>query len=155
MSRIRAVLADLKRHFVDADPASMTLEELVEEFPALFRQDQTWWNGEAFAYRVLPDGRTPRTPDEAVDLNGPPTGELDWTLPSAIELAVAYVRDPKAAIWTRYLWTRDVDAQGQRVFLGVNRGRMEIHRHLHITERWGVPLFDPDPSLVGTPCRSR
>ena len=50
---------------------------------------------------------------------------------------------PDDAIWHRYLWTRDYDAQGQRVYVGGtdNGHGLEIHRHLHLDERFAVPLF--------------
>lgn len=113
----------------------MTLRELVAQYPALFRQDQMWWRGEAFAdaqpVELVPFDFSVIDPAEL----GEPKACF-----SAAELANAYLDNPHDFKWRRWLWTTDVDAQGQRVFVGVEDGRFEIHRHLHLTHRWGVPL---------------
>lgn len=111
----------------------MTLRELVAQYPGLFRQDQTWWRGEAFvdaipermAHKLVFGVRSDETPAHARY--------------SALEIAHAYVAAPRAFRFRRWLWTTDFDRDGQRVFVGVEDGRFEIHRHLHLTARFGVP----------------
>lgn len=118
----------------------MNIIELRAAHPALFCP-QTWYEGEAFALsrwtpaygamvvQVVPceDGAVP-----------PPDG-----LPRAVVLVTHFVADPSRSIWRDYLWTSDTDSQGQRVYVGgVANGRgVEIHRHLHLTSRWGVPVW--------------
>lgn len=65
----------------------------------------------------------------------------DAPLVHAVALAQRYVEDPTAFVWRRYLWTADVDDLGQRVYLGSNGRGLEIHRHLDITSRWGIPTW--------------
>jgi hypothetical protein len=59
----------------------------------------------------------------------------------AIALALLYLDTPDHPRWRRYLWTSDHDDLGQRVYLGVNAGKLEIHRHLNLTARWGNPVW--------------
>jgi hypothetical protein len=61
---------------------------------------------------------------------------VDFT---AADLAALWLEDPTRDLWARYLWTGSFDHLMQRVYVGVNDGLLEIHRHLHLTERWGVP----------------
>lgn len=112
-----------------------TLLQLVANYPALFRQDQTWWRGERFA-KVEPVEVPPF--DFSVALHSDETVSLARY--SAVELATAYLDNPHDFKWRRWLWTTDEDAEGQRVFVGVVDGRLEIHRHLRLTCRWGVPV---------------
>jgi hypothetical protein len=65
-------------------------------------------------------------------------------MPSAVELVALYVLDREAEVWRDYLWTSTLDSQGQRVYVGgtANGRGFEIHRHLHLTERWGVPTWE-------------
>ena len=111
-------------------------------FPTLFHPTQDWFNTEAFAAfpssipLATPTGRT----DEGKlveELRPPPF------LHRAVELVAAYVQDPGAGVWRDYLWTSDEDQYGQRVYIGgTSNGRsLEIHRHLRITNRWGVPWW--------------
>ena len=67
----------------------------------------------------------------------PPAGAADF-LPFAATLAGLYARNRHHYIWTRYIWTCDLDRHGQRVYVGDNGRGLEIHRHLHLTDRWGV-----------------
>lgn len=116
----------------------MTILDLISAHPMLFRTDQTWYHGEAFTTLDLPPlARMPRkiiarkavSPDDADELT------------DAVLLLELYTRYPNDAIWNRYLWCADVDSHGQRIFIGKNNGVMEIHRHLHITPRFGVPIW--------------
>lgn len=116
----------------------MNLLELIEEHRNLFYR-QTWMLGEAFM-RVLPDDDAMTIPPRRLVRTGqaPKSGD---GLPRAVDLAHAYVLNPDDPIWLRYLWTADTDKYGQRVYMGVNDGKMELHRHIHLTERFGVPTW--------------
>lgn len=112
---------------------TVTLRSLITDYPALFRQDQSWYDGEAFLTRrvvgtLAPDFRVSDVvrPEEFVP---------------AVLLAQLYITMPADFRWRRWLWTADKDRDGQRVYLGVIDGRMEIHRHLHLTYRWGCPTW--------------
>jgi hypothetical protein len=112
----------------------VTLRDLIAAHPGLFyRQD--WYRGEPFVERQaiplpVPD-RVLTTPDAT---NAP-------LLMSAASLCALYVTVPDSPIWGRYLWTADRDSKGQRVYVGSNGHGLEIHRHIHLTERFGVPLW--------------
>jgi len=110
----------------------MTLRELIARFPDRFYA-QTWYGGEAFL------DREPR----------PWLGWPDWVDPflpeahpayTAADLAGLWLEDPTRRLWIYYLWTSDLDAQGQRIYVGQNGRGFEIHRHLHLSERWGCPV---------------
>ena len=117
------------------------LLDLRAAHPTLFyRQD--WFDGEPFMRAVF-TGKNRGTPKAVVYAD--PTDDfcgLGYVLPLAAELTAAYVNDPRALAWQRYLWCRDTDRIGQRVFVGgvcpANGHTFEIHRHLRITEKWGV-----------------
>jgi len=119
-----------------------TILELRALFPTLFHPTQDWYNEEAFARLAssvpiaTPTGLTERG-KEFVSLSGWPV------LPHAVDLVVAYLHYPGAGVWRDYLWTSDEDAYGQRVYIGgTSNGRgLELHRHLRITNRWGVPWW--------------
>jgi hypothetical protein len=67
-----------------------------------------------------------------------------WTqLPSAAALATIYAQHPSCPHFAGWLWTRDTDRQGQRVYVGGTRfGKgFQVHRHLHLTDDWGVALW--------------
>ncbi len=104
--------------------------------PRLF-YEQEWFFGEAFMDRPLRHP-LPAVPTSIVNRGRVPTDRLQ---PTAVELADLYVRTFYDPVWRNYLWTSDVDAHGQRVYVGVNGHGLEIHRHLAITDRWGVPLW--------------
>ncbi len=118
----------------------MTLVELLATYRGLFYAGQSWYANEAFL-RTLPNEREPRTPTRISHLGKVP--RTSKGLPLAVDLANAYVRDPMNDIWDGYLWCRDRDSQGQRVFVGglANGHGFELHRHLHITDRFGVPSW--------------
>lgn len=115
----------------------MTLAEIRAAYADLFHPNQDWFDGHAFMdkYPVelgMPDRIAPA-----------PIEYMMWPEPSnAATLALLYVLHPDDPIWDRYLWTSDTDDLGQRVYMGKNERGMEIHRHLHITERWGVPVWE-------------
>lgn len=115
----------------------MTLRELLAAHPGRF-YPQTWYAEEAF---LDFDAATPiRLPDfvEAPCPNG-------HDLPRAALLAQLWIVYPQATIWQQYLWCKDTDHRKQRVYVGgvsaENGYRFEIHRHLHITPRWGVATW--------------
>jgi hypothetical protein len=128
-----------------------TLCDIVAQHQSLFyRQD--WWHWEGFADRSL--GTLPPMPDEFRPLRAFPVAGGNWydddwgligDLPYAVTYAALYVAHPKAPIWSKYLWTGDTDHLGQRVYVGgvcpENGMRFEIHRHLAITDKWGIAVW--------------
>lgn len=110
----------------------MTLRELRAAHPHLFHPTQDWFAGEAFLDAPARDVRWPVRVRGAADA---------LPLANAATLAALYVQRPGDALWSRYLWTTDRDGQGQQVYLGANGRGLEIHRHLHLTARWGVPCW--------------
>lgn len=133
----------------------MTLHEIRQQYPHLFLMRQDWFEAEAFYIsqeprgefmRRLAGGRNPkvilrgRVPDHVKEANaffvsGLDRGEAYF----ACELALMYVHSHEDEVWKNYLWCADTDGQGQRIYMGCNAaGKCEIHRHLHITDRWGV-----------------
>lgn len=122
----------------------MNLLELREAYPGLF-YGQNWFLGEAFM-RVLPDPYRKQCPPRGVIRVGkvPPLMPM-LNLPSAVDLAHAFVATPGDPVWQHWFWCSDLDSLGQRVYVGgacsKNGGRFEIHRHIHITERHGEPSY--------------
>lgn len=121
----------------------MNLLELREAHPTLF-YGQNWFLGEAFM-RALPDPYRKGRPTGVVKVGKVPPPSRAIRLPSAADLAHAFIACPDDPIWQHYLWTSDTDAKGQRVYVGgateANGHRLEIHRHLHLTEQFGEPLY--------------
>lgn len=118
----------------------MTLREIIWKYPEMFYQPQVWYLRESFVDR------------EAKEISVPSFEQ--WSFPylfpkqqdqrvSAADLCLSYVNNPTAPVWDNYLWTDDVDSQNQRVYVGgkSNTGAFEIHRHLTITSRFGLPVF--------------
>ena len=112
----------------------MTLVEIVSRHPELFAS-QTWYVLEPFMQR------------EAVVL--PPVVLVNAELESgpeihAADLALAYVSDPDALWWRRFVWTSDYDSHGNRVYVGgcglYGVERWQIHRHLAKPDAW-YPRF--------------
>lgn len=116
----------------------MTILDLLRDFPDLFRTDQTWFIDEDFVRLDLPP--LSRMPRKALTCKAVSVDDVDQ-LTDAVLLLELYTRYPTDKLWLRYLWTADTDHLGQRVFIGVNDGKMELHRFLHITSRWAVPCF--------------
>lgn len=113
----------------------MTLSELRKAHPEKF-YPQTWYAGEAFMEREAGYRSAPTRIERGY------TADRAEFLPFAASLARAYVVDSANPIWARYIWTADVDSEGQRVYVGDNGKGFEIHRHIHITERFGIPIWD-------------
>src|SRR5687767_6255472 len=115
----------------------MTLARLRAQYKHLFHRNQDWFNEESFMQTRLVE---PVMPTHVV--RGAKAHEAK-RLPHAVELAAAYVECPDNPIWDEYIWTCDKDKLGQRVFVGgcANGYGFEIHRHLQITKRWGIPVW--------------
>lgn len=115
----------------------MTLRELLAAEPSLF-YPQTWYATEAFL--DTPAEPTVATPKGIQYVGLTPTPGLA-TLPSAAQLAAAYLANPTASVWRWFHWTRDVDQHGNAVYVGgIGHDALpgfQIHRHLRITNRWG------------------
>lgn len=119
--------------------ANMTLTELRAAHPELFyRQD--WFLRERFM-GVYPATERPRLP-RVGERGTLPTHTA--TLPRAVDLAHAFVRNPDAECWRLFWWCADCDSRGQRIYVGgvsdANGRKFEIHRHLTITDQWATPL---------------
>lgn len=117
----------------------MKLRDIIAAHPAMF-YPQTWHEGEAFM-DACPTPGIVGQPARSVPTPCPDF--MSWPFHTAATLVQLYVQEPGNPVWLDYLWTRDTDKHGQRVYVGgVRNGQgFEIHRHLHITERWGVPLW--------------
>ena len=110
----------------------MTLREMIAAHPDKF-YPQTWYEGEAF---MDVEARDIGWPHRVVQGNPKRRGEY-----TAADLAHLWVTGSRThPLWDSYLWTSDTDSQGQRVYVGQNGKGLEIHRHLHLTDRWGVPV---------------
>jgi hypothetical protein len=120
----------------------MTIRELLVQHPALF-YPQAWYLEEAFVDAPMLEG-WPAYPPAEMQYRGIPPEVILWDFcdqPPAVVLCNQYVAYPRHPAWNGYIWTADKDAQGQRVYVGSNGRGLEIHRHLHITNRWGVPRW--------------
>lgn len=116
----------------------MNLLELREKYRGIF-YSQAWYLGERFM-RALPSDDAFNIPPRRIVRTGQVPKDSKG-LPSAVDLAHAFVLTPTDPIWQKYLWTSDTDRHGQRVYVGVNDGKFEIHRHIHLTERFGCPTW--------------
>lgn len=113
----------------------MTLRELIFLHPDKF-YGQGWYEDESFMGTPLSRNAPRIMPSRVV-------GKVVFhLLRPAVELADLYVKNSDDPIWRRYLWTADRDRDGQRIYVGDNGKGLEIHRHLHLTERWGTPQWD-------------
>lgn len=117
---------------------AMNLLELREHFPDRFYA-QCWFLGEAFMRALPSEGRYTIPPRRIVHIGRKPKQRAG--LPSAVDLAHAFVVFPNDPIWDKYLWTSDSDQFGQQVYVGAHAGKFEIHRHIHLTERFGTPSW--------------
>ena len=122
------------------DTSRLTLTELRHAFPHLFYRGQTWFIREHFV-SMLPSEPPVRGPIRVVKTGVVP--KFCERLPHAVDLVHLYVQSPDDPIFLNYIWTGDFDSQGQRVFVGgvANGNGLELHRHLHITERWQTPAL--------------
>lgn len=127
----------------------ITLRTLRRDHPALFHPNQDWFEDEPFMDEPIPpEGERPSVPPHRIirrDFYGHEQDILLMTRPvtTAGILAAIYVTDPLNVLWADYLWTGNFDRFGQRVYVGgtANGRGFEIHRHLHLTERWGIPVW--------------
>ena len=118
----------------------MTFRQLLADHRDRFHP-QTWYAGERFL--DWPCAHPIRLPTfeshpDLADLSPVELAEL----PRAVLLAELFLKYPNAPLWGQYLWTCDVDQWGQRVYVGgacpENGHRLEIHRHLQVTDKWGL-----------------
>jgi len=121
----------------------MTLRELIRNNPGMF-YSQSWYADEPFMDADEPECLPTEIP-AVTGYDGIPPELISYQLETetvpAVTLARMYISRPDHPIWMRYLWTSDMDSEGQRVFVGENGDGFEIHRHLHITNRFGVPVW--------------
>jgi hypothetical protein len=132
--------ADISLHYLRVmEQIPLTLTNIIRANPHLF-YSQTWYEGEAFMEREAQPIETPSFSQWSFPYLFP---QQQSQRVSAASLAWAYVRDPNAEVWNRYLWTDDQDSQAQRVYVGgkSNTGKLEIHRHLSISSRFGLPTW--------------
>lgn len=117
----------------------MNIIEILDRYPSLF-YSQSWYRGEAFT-RMLPVGPISFAPSGVhfVGQVPPPNAKLRH----AVDLIACFLKYPSDPIWNDYLWTADKDANGQRVYIGgmANGKGFELHRHIHLTERFGTPSW--------------
>lgn len=116
----------------------MTLRELREAHPRYFHPNQDWFDNEPFMDR---DSLFNPWLDSTRPVAFCQTEEPSGPLFSAAQLFLLYkdgYRGPD--LWLNYLWTSDLDSHGQRVYVGDNGKGFEIHRHIHLTARFGVLL---------------
>jgi len=111
---------------------------LRDAYPELFPLGITWYLDEPFAKLVLPP--LLKMPRRVFGMKSVSPDDGD-SLTDTVLLAQLYVQHPESPIWQRYLWTADTDSLGQRVYVGDNGLGFEIHRHIHLTERFGVPIW--------------
>ncbi len=122
----------------------MTLLELRRAHPRLFYQlGPAWFSDEPFANRPLPSNPYRSMPACITNLGQVPTEKQAFGLPWAVEMAHLFVKYPRHHLWRGYLWCRDVDRDGQRIFVGVRntKGLLEIHRHLWVSGYWSQPCW--------------
>ena len=119
----------------------VTILELRAAYPHLFCPGQVWYDSEPFAARDLPP--LAQAPTILVPCPSEVCQSVVDDLTDAVLLVQLYVTDPGSPIFADYLWTADTDRQGQRVYVGGTRnGRgLELHRHIHLTERFAIPLW--------------
>lgn len=115
----------------------MTLRELIAANPDRFLA-QTWYDAEPFMDIDCPPAIRLPAFSSAPSPNG-------HDLPRAAMLAQLYLLYPAAPIWEQYLWCKDTDRLKQRIYVGgvseFNGRVFEVHRHLHVTPRWGVATW--------------
>lgn len=106
---------------------------MIHARPEMFYRQEWYW-GEAFMDKEPSVRPMPKT---FVPLPNPQRVRL-YSCATWVALYLAHPTDP---LWMRYVWTSDMDLLGQRVYVGSNGKGLEIHRHLHLTDRWVVPLW--------------
>ena len=120
----------------------VTLKDLIQEHPEQFAA-QSWYLGEAFLERRL-GRRLEGLPHLCPGLVVPEPHKC----PTAVELADLYLREPHRALWHGFVWCKDADQWGQRIFvggLGMDRGfkgrGFQIHRLVQPTHDWKVAVW--------------
>ena len=120
----------------------MTLAEIRRTFPKMFYPNQTWFDGEAF---MDIDAQEITRPNTLMRINPDTMGQAyaEKVLQHAATWAALYVDTCNDPLWQNFLWTKDLDRFGQRVYVGgVDQGNVhgfQIHRHLRIDNKWAVP----------------
>jgi hypothetical protein len=122
----------------------MTLREMRAKYPDAFHPNQDWFDGESFMDK---DARHPWP------LGGwRVSRRWPWSRFSVTAADIAAVwlwvypgwedRMERGATWPwdYYLWTSDTDSLGQRIYVGQNGRGLELHRHIHLTDRFRVPV---------------
>lgn len=120
----------------------MNLTQIVASNPGLFYA-QEWWKGQEFA-----------TADSEFRLSMPlgvssaPFSDPNLTppQPTAAALAMLFKTHPKDEIWRRFIWTKDFDAHGNRVYVGgvgfAGINKFQIHRALDYSgPLWGLAVW--------------
>lgn len=116
------------------DYTAMTLRRLRANHPGLF-YPQTWFEDEPFMDTPIPPVVVYPTTEIVFQSRLEPDAA---SLPLAVVVAVLYCVDPTHPLWSKYIWCADCDRDGQLVYVGDNGHGLEIHRHLRLTDRWGV-----------------
>lgn len=118
--------------------------------PCFYNQD--WYLKEAFAAQTVPEARwhLVQTRIDARTRGVEPPAGADPSLPTAVLAALLFfVQEslhPGRYLWVNdYIWCRDVDHNGDRIYLGryrdpsgCNKNGLEIHRHLRLRENHGA-----------------
>lgn len=122
--------------------ADVTLRSLVAAHPHQFAA-QTWYLTEAFVDRRL--GASLEVPLKSKPFREEPAQS---TCPSAVALADLYLRHPNLELWRGFVWCKDSDQWGQRIFVGglemrrgFSGGGFQIHRHITVTDDWRLPVW--------------
>ena len=112
----------------------MTLRQMLAAHPSRFLR-QTWY----LAERFLDDEPDLAQPMPVLITAGDRAHDSEYT---AATLVALYLTHPAHPMWDRYLWTADTDRDDQRVYVGgiTNTGVLELHRHIHLSDRFARPV---------------
>jgi hypothetical protein len=121
----------------------ITLRYLRLKYPERFHR-QDWYMGEKFMDTSLPLDFQPMEPWK-LRFESASVFSVSM-LPMAVALAYSFIHYPDSLLWSHYLWCREKDQFGQRIYVGgvclQNDFKFEIHRHLEITSKWGVIVWE-------------
>ena len=119
----------------------MNLRELRAAYPHRFHHNQDWFADERFMDSPNVRLANCRPPVRVISPDDP--NATGYPRHPAVYLAGCFIADepPGKWLWRRRLYTSDYDRFGQQVYLTVTDGRLEIHRHLHATEQFGVAVW--------------